>query len=456
VALFWFHPAAWLARREIRSAQEMCCDALVVDLFAGERRSRRRYADTLLASLDFVSAEKPLAPVLASEFGELLSLRRRFEMLANSKMTHRWSWPSAAAVLAMAALLPAGLTFGQPPATDAPPADAPAITLPVPPADDAPQVGLELDVVPVLKAPVKFDDPAATAADAPAISFTKESAGDAGLVMLDTGKTYLIRLQGGEAVVGEVVRQDATWKAVRRPDGQTITINMNHVQSYQEYPKHKDRSSKKAADGAQLGGDTPEMISVAIAGDGQITIDGHPVRGDKMVVDALRWAAEQRKTPAALDITIDASASQKQLEELMALSGKSGLKIARVMKVAPGAAAKGPADEKDVVIADVDKDGNADIQFYKKDAQSFEKDSDGKTAKERDKAAKAKALDDAKLKLMHDLDLVTIKKHIEAMSLDIEKLKAELAHKNDQLKEAEAVIQKLKQEAGAKEDAVKP
>ena len=48
----------WWADRELRAAQELCCDAMAIDRCDADRRS---YATTLLKALDFIQAE-PLAP----------------------------------------------------------------------------------------------------------------------------------------------------------------------------------------------------------------------------------------------------------------------------------------------------------------------------------------------------------------------------------------------------------
>lgn len=87
-SLFWWNPVAWWARREMRLAQEACCDALVV---ASAPQSRRCYAETVLHVIDFLAGQSSPLPHLANGFGEARSVRRRFEMLANEKVTHRLS-----------------------------------------------------------------------------------------------------------------------------------------------------------------------------------------------------------------------------------------------------------------------------------------------------------------------------------------------------------------------------
>jgi beta-lactamase regulating signal transducer with metallopeptidase domain len=58
--LYWWHPAVWLARSEIEAAEEECCDAWVV---GGVAASPRRYAEALLATIDFVAElRRPCLP----------------------------------------------------------------------------------------------------------------------------------------------------------------------------------------------------------------------------------------------------------------------------------------------------------------------------------------------------------------------------------------------------------
>ena len=58
--LYWWHPAVWLARAEIEAAEEECCDAWVV---GGLAASPRRYAEALLATIDFVAElRRPCLP----------------------------------------------------------------------------------------------------------------------------------------------------------------------------------------------------------------------------------------------------------------------------------------------------------------------------------------------------------------------------------------------------------
>ena len=98
-ALFWWHPVAWWARREMRAAQEVCCDGLVLATGAAARRC---YAETLFQALEFVQTHRPFHPSLVSGLGSSSSLQRRFEMIASLNVSRRFSWGAAAFVIACA------------------------------------------------------------------------------------------------------------------------------------------------------------------------------------------------------------------------------------------------------------------------------------------------------------------------------------------------------------------
>jgi beta-lactamase regulating signal transducer with metallopeptidase domain len=101
--LFWWNPLVWLARRELRAAQEVCCDSLVL---AQSGTSRRAYAEMLLLALEFTDAQRPALPEMANGIGKRSSLQRRFEMLAQLKTTPRLSWTTRIILVILVALLP--------------------------------------------------------------------------------------------------------------------------------------------------------------------------------------------------------------------------------------------------------------------------------------------------------------------------------------------------------------
>jgi beta-lactamase regulating signal transducer with metallopeptidase domain len=73
--LYWWHPAVWLARAGIAAAEEECCDAWVV---GGLSASPRRYAEALLATVDFAAElRRPCLPPGASAASRSARLLRR-------------------------------------------------------------------------------------------------------------------------------------------------------------------------------------------------------------------------------------------------------------------------------------------------------------------------------------------------------------------------------------------
>jgi len=72
--LFWWHPVVWWARREMEIAEEECCDAWVIEQLPA---SPRCYAEALLETIDFLSAERLVLPPAAAGLGHVPFLRRR-------------------------------------------------------------------------------------------------------------------------------------------------------------------------------------------------------------------------------------------------------------------------------------------------------------------------------------------------------------------------------------------
>lgn len=129
--LMWWNPIAWWAHRELRAAQELCCDAIAIDR---TDTNRRCYATTLLTALDFIQAE-PCAPrVLALGMGSRASILRRFEMIGETQLSHRLSrWTLAILLVSMIPLvcLPVRSQEQQPPPDTKPiPSEAKAPTAP--------------------------------------------------------------------------------------------------------------------------------------------------------------------------------------------------------------------------------------------------------------------------------------------------------------------------------------
>ena len=99
LAVCWWHPLAWFARRGLRQAEDECCDAWVAVLFPGQSQE---YAEAIVTSLDFVSTGCIMLPSLASGFVGKRPLHRRLEMIVREKLSRRFARPAKLAVLFLA------------------------------------------------------------------------------------------------------------------------------------------------------------------------------------------------------------------------------------------------------------------------------------------------------------------------------------------------------------------
>jgi beta-lactamase regulating signal transducer with metallopeptidase domain len=77
-ALYWWHPVLWWARRQIQEAEEQCCDAWVAALLPAAIPA---YAETLVATVTFLSQARSVLPLGASGMGHAHLLRRRLLMI---------------------------------------------------------------------------------------------------------------------------------------------------------------------------------------------------------------------------------------------------------------------------------------------------------------------------------------------------------------------------------------
>ena len=144
-SLYWWLPACWLARKELRRAEEQCCDAWVLWAMPG---TFQNYAHALLQTVEFVSvrADRPSAlssaPALASGMGQFSDLKGRLTMLKYGNVSRALSFGGMVLVFGLGALLlPVSPTIGQDAPQPAPAADQPRPTAAVeaPPATTDPQ-----------------------------------------------------------------------------------------------------------------------------------------------------------------------------------------------------------------------------------------------------------------------------------------------------------------------------
>jgi beta-lactamase regulating signal transducer with metallopeptidase domain len=111
LGLYWWHPVVWWARRELREAEEQCCDAWVVWALPAAAPA---YAAALLETVAFLSQARPVLPLTASGIGPVHLLRRRLTMILRGTTSRTLSSAGFLAVLGLAAvLLPLWPTWAQ-------------------------------------------------------------------------------------------------------------------------------------------------------------------------------------------------------------------------------------------------------------------------------------------------------------------------------------------------------
>ncbi len=102
LGLYWWFPLVWWARRELREAEEECCDAWVVWALPG---SPRAYATALVETLDFLAGARPVLPPAASGIGQCTLLRRRLTMIMRGTTPRTLTGVAAAALCGLAVVL---------------------------------------------------------------------------------------------------------------------------------------------------------------------------------------------------------------------------------------------------------------------------------------------------------------------------------------------------------------
>lgn len=107
---FWWNPAAWWARRNLRANEEACCDALVLGCFSSTHDTPKHYADAILCVVESLALPAIRPPAIASEINSGGTLERRFEMILSAKtLTHTPRWARTLVLLGAVGLMPLGL-----------------------------------------------------------------------------------------------------------------------------------------------------------------------------------------------------------------------------------------------------------------------------------------------------------------------------------------------------------
>ncbi len=101
-SLYWWLPVHWWVRQFLHEAEEQCCDAWVVWTMPG---SKRAYARTLLAAIDFLAEARPPLPLAASGFGTVATLKGRLSQIMRGGRPRRLSATGEASVAAAALMV---------------------------------------------------------------------------------------------------------------------------------------------------------------------------------------------------------------------------------------------------------------------------------------------------------------------------------------------------------------
>jgi len=101
-AVWWWHPVLWWARRELREAEEQCCDAWVVWALPD---AAKQYATALVETVDFLADDRSALPALASGAGQFPILKRRLTMILRGTPPRTLSTAGLFGVIGLGALL---------------------------------------------------------------------------------------------------------------------------------------------------------------------------------------------------------------------------------------------------------------------------------------------------------------------------------------------------------------
>lgn len=134
-AVFWWHPAAWWARRRVREEAEVCCDAWVTWLLP---QGRRAYATALLKTQAFVGSSA--APGSGAGIGVVSVRAKRFARRLTMVMSESGK-PRLSPLGLVLASVPVFLAWAAAPVMSCPPQGTPAPAEPsawTPSADSTP------------------------------------------------------------------------------------------------------------------------------------------------------------------------------------------------------------------------------------------------------------------------------------------------------------------------------
>jgi beta-lactamase regulating signal transducer with metallopeptidase domain len=100
--LYWWLPVVWWAGRQLREAEEHCCDAWVVWALPGGAPA---YAAALIDTVAFLGRARAALPVGASGIGHALTLKRRLTMILKATPPRSLSAPGVLVLAGLGALV---------------------------------------------------------------------------------------------------------------------------------------------------------------------------------------------------------------------------------------------------------------------------------------------------------------------------------------------------------------
>jgi TonB family protein len=100
VTIFWWHPVVWWATRQLRNAEEQCCDALVARLLPDHARA---YAECLVKTMKYIAGARLTPLPAACGVGDLKQMKGRVTMIMKRHIPRSLS-RSARVLLCLAAL----------------------------------------------------------------------------------------------------------------------------------------------------------------------------------------------------------------------------------------------------------------------------------------------------------------------------------------------------------------
>lgn len=110
LGLYWWLPVAWLARQQLRRAEEACCDQLVI---ASLPDHASKYAEALVETAVYVSKPR-LVPLASGGATNVRNLKRRLQMIFQPRFLSRTQKAAIGLFLTLGLLaLPFGFVAGQ-------------------------------------------------------------------------------------------------------------------------------------------------------------------------------------------------------------------------------------------------------------------------------------------------------------------------------------------------------